>query len=612
MLSKVFDWLWQPIRRWAVTLWMRDKTARPAEAVRTEDPILLIHIPAGRTKVAIGVIMVMLGILVLRIFYLQYWPEFYKGQGESRFATTINIDGVRGEILDRNGVVLASSQPARDVTIDPQLYRTDYSHQDIKVVAKILKMPLRDLKAKLRQKGRYAILARNQDLATADALEALKYKWLTVHSARERQYPDGYAMAHIVGVCGRNGKGQEGVELAKEKLLAPSPGQRRVLKAKQKAIVELFRIEPRDGESVTLSIDSRVQFAAYEAIKNRVEELDAIAGAVLVADARTGEIIALANVPSYDPNDRSTMNFARMRNRVLTDQFEPGSTMKPFAVCKAMDMGIVKPLTTIQTGPGKLTIGDRTIGDTHDYGLVTTAEIIAKSSNIGTAKIALEIPATTLYETYRALGFGVRPTIEFPGATAGRLREGKRWRPIEQATISYGHGMTVSLLQLVHAYTALARDGSVIDLTLFKRDPDKLPEARPVFTEKTIREMRSMMMDTVKRGGTASVVKVAGYTVAGKTGTAQKVKNGVYTRDVVASFVGIVPATDPRFIVAVMVDEPKKRRYGGGVAGPVFNVVAQAALRTFQVPADDKDEAKQQTTGLLAKAKKRYEDSQKQ
>ena len=335
----------------------------------------------------------------------------------------------------------------------------------------------------------------------------------------------------------------------------------------------------------------------------------------MVADVNTGEIIALANEPTYDPNDRSTVLFERVRNRVLTDQFEPGSTMKPFAIAKALDMGLVDPLTTIQTSPGKLTIGDRTIGDTHDYGLLTVAEVVAKSSNIGTAKIALdrlEIDELGLdsgdrrmlnavIQFYNGGPVGVETLAAATGATSGRLRPGKTWRPVEQATISYGHGVTVSLMQLVKAYTALARNGDVIDLTLFKRMPGETAAGTQVFKPETARRMRAMMMATVKRGGTASNVNVAGYSVAGKTGTANKVKNGQYTRDVVASFVGIVPATQPRFIVAVMVDEPKKGRFGGLVAAPVFNEVATGAPRTLVVSPDDKTAP--EGGGLLAKVR---------
>ncbi len=595
----------------AQNLWEKDTEEREGKSVSIQDPLLIIDFPEGRSFFVLAIIVLVYLALGIRVLYLQYYnTDFLQSKGEARFARTIPMGGMRGEILDRNGVVLASSQPTRDIWADPEFVREKLDPKAMRRLASILNMPYRELMDKIKNppSKNYVYLARNQDLSVAQAVRDLGVHGIGITPGVQRQYPDGPVMAHIVGVVGRNGKGQEGVELASERELEPQSGARRVIRDRYHRNVEdLWVKEAKNGDNVTLAIDSRVQFVAFNAIKEAVEKNEAIAGAVVVADVRTGEIIALANVPSYDPNDRSTMNFTRMRNRVLTDQFEPGSTMKPFAIAKAVDMGIVNPLTTIQTSPGKLTIGDRTIGDTHDYGLITVAEIVAKSSNIGTSKIALEIPASDLYKTYTDLGFGVQPKIEFPGATRGRLRPGKSWRPVEQATISYGHGMTVSLLQLVRAYTALARDGGVIDLTLFKTNVDHVPDVTHVFSPETARKVRAMMMDTVKRGGTAAQVSVAGYSVAGKTGTAQKVKNGVYSRDVVASFVGIVPATDPRFIIAVMVDEPHKGRYGGRVASPVFNTVAQAALRIFQVPSDDHED-NEPVQGLLAQVKKNAEE----
>ena len=477
----------------------------------------------------------------------------------------------------------------------------------MKALARILNMKYSTLMKKIRQSSspNFTYLARSQDLDTAEAVRQLGIPGIGISPEMRRQYPDGPAMAHIVGYTGWDDRGQEGVELARDRVLSGQRGARRVIRDRHGRIVDdVWAKEALPGQDVSLAIDSRVQFIAYEALKRAIDKTQAKAGAVVVADVNTGEIIALANAPTYDPNDRSTVRFERVRNRVLTDQFEPGSTMKPFAIAKALDMGIIDPLTTIQTAPGKLTIGDRTIGDTHDYGLLTVAEVVAKSSNIGTAKIALEISPQTLYETYSELGFGKAPQIGFPGATSGRLRPGKTWRPVEQATISYGHGVTVSLMQMVRAYTALARNGDVIDLTLFKRDPNEKLQGTQVFKPETARRMRAMMMATVKKGGTASNVNVAGYSVAGKTGTANKVKNGQYTRDVVASFVGIVPATQPRFIVAVMVDEPKKGRYGGLVAAPVFNEVAQGALRTLMVSPDERHVVA--GGGLLSKVKARH------
>lgn len=602
------------IERFVLMVWekivgaiMRDRQAKKAAPEREADPLIIIPIPKNRTYFAFFLIVLMFVVLACRAFYLQYVAtDFLQSQGEQRFARTISIEGTRGEILDRNGVVLASSQPCRSIWADPSFLK-DVDPEKMKALARILNMKYSTLMKKIRQSSspNFTYLARSQDLDTAEAVRQLGIPGIGISPEMRRQYPDGPAMAHIVGYTGWDDRGQEGVELARDRVLSGQRGARRVIRDRHGRIVDdVWAKEALPGQDVSLAIDSRVQFIAYEALKRAIDKTQAKAGAVVVADVNTGEIIALANAPTYDPNDRSTVRFERVRNRVLTDQFEPGSTMKPFAIAKALDMGIIDPLTTIQTAPGKLTIGDRTIGDTHDYGLLTVAEVVAKSSNIGTAKIALEISPQTLYETYSELGFGKAPHIGFPGATSGRLRPGKTWRPVEQATISYGHGVTVSLMQMVRAYTALARNGDVIDLTLFKRDPNEKLQGTQVFKPETARRMRAMMMATVKKGGTASNVNVAGYSVAGKTGTANKVKNGQYTRDVVASFVGIVPATQPRFIVAVMVDEPKKGRYGGLVAAPVFNEVAQGALRTLMVSPDERHVVA--GGGLLSKVKARH------
>lgn len=582
----------------------RDRLARKARPKREAEPLIVVPIPQARSKWALGLIVGALGVLLLRVGYLQVFNnDFLQNQGEIRYARTISVEGARGNILDRNGVVLASSQPSRSIWADPEF--VDFNEKDkLQQVAKILEIPYKELISKIKNSSskNFVYLSRNRDLTVGEQIRELNVLGIGISPESRRQYPDGPVMAHILGFTDRSDHGQEGVELAKDYVLSGQAGARRVIRDRRGRIVDdVWTKEAEAGQDVQLSIDSRVQFLAYSALSRQVEATKAIAGAVLVADATTGEIIALANVPTYDPNDRSTVLFERMRNRVLTDMFEPGSTMKPFAIAKGLDMGIVDPLTTIQTAPGKLTIGDRTIGDTHNYGLLTVAQVVAKSSNIGTAKIALEIPPATLYDTYSELGFGRAPNIGFPGASSGRMRPAKTWRPIEQATMSYGHGISVSLTQLVRAYTALARNGDVIDLTLFKRPEGTEVKGTQVFKPETARRMRAMMMDTVRRGGTASNVKVDGYTVAGKTGTALKAKNGAYTKDVVASFVGIVPATQPRFIIAVMVDEPKNGRYGGRVAAPVFNEVAEGALRTLLVSPDDKESLFSQSAPTKAK-----------
>lgn len=587
LLKEIAAAVWRAV----VEVIRRDRAAKKAEPREAASPLLVIPIPPRRTYIAMGCIS--LGFLALagRALWLQLFSsDFLKGQGEARYARTLTIAGVRGEILDRNGVVLASSQPVRSIWADPA-FAKKATRSELEALAKVLEVPYATIRDKIRknEQKNFVYLARQKDVTTAEAVRALAIPGIGITPEVLREYPDGPVMAHVVGYTGWNDRGQEGVELSCDKLLAGAPGARRVIRDRLGRIVDdVWAKEAVPGRDVTLSIDSRVQFIAYKALGEQMEKSEALAGAVVVADIETGEILALANAPTYDPNDRSTMVFERTRNRVITDQFEPGSTMKPFAIAKALDLGIVQPFTTIQTAPGKLTIGDRTIGDVHDYGLLTVSEIVSKSSNIGTVKIALEMSPQTLWDMYTALGFGRAPDIGFPGATAGRLRPAKSWRPIEQATISYGHGVTVSLLQLVRAYTAIAREGDVINLTLMKRKPGEAVKGEQVFKPETMRLMRAMMMNTVRRGGTATRISVPGYTVAGKTGTANKVKDGRYVRDTVASFVGIVPATQPRFIVAIMIDEPKKgSRFGGTVATPIFNKVASGVLRTFMVPPDD-------------------------
>ena len=426
-------------------------------------------------------------------------------------------------------------------------------------------------------------------MSVANQVKALKIPGVHVSSETRRQYPDGQVSAHVVGYTNLEEKGQEGIELAQNKMLTGEQGKRRVIRDRMGRIVEDDWLkEPSDGKDITLSIDSRLQFITMDALSKAVELHKAKAGAAIVVDIQTGEILALANVPSYDPNERSDLSFDKRRNRALTDVFEPGSAMKPFAVAKGIDTGVVTPDTKIDTSPGKLTIGNRTISDTHNYGLISVRQVIAKSSNIGTTKISLKMDREVMYQMYRDLGFGTAPHIGFPGAASGILRDGKTWQPIEQATISYGHGVAVSLVQLVRAYTAFARNGDVIPLTLFKTD--KAAQGVQVYKPKTAHEMRGMMMGTVEVGGTAVRAQVPGYSVAGKTGTAYKLENGRYVHRYVADFIGIAPATNPRVIVAVVVDDPREAGHVGGVvAAPVFSQITESVLRIMHVAPDRPD-----------------------
>ena len=563
------------------------------------NPLLSVALPAWRSKLLLFLLFAGFVALGGRSFYLMggVSTDFLQRQGEARYARTLEVPATRGRVTDRNGVVLASSVPARAIWAIPE--DVDASAAQLAELAKLLQVGLSELKRRLADDDRsFVYLHRQVDVEVADRIAALKIAG--IHSSREfkRHYPEGSTSAHVVGFTNVEDRGQEGIELAYERQLAGRAGSRRVIKDRLGRVVEDDWLrEPVDGRDVALSIDNRLQYIAFSALKAAVEKHQARAGAALVLDVRSGEVLALANWPSFDPNARGRLSGDAIRNRVLTDTFEPGSTMKPFAIATALEQGKVRPDTRIQTAPGKLTIGDRTIGDAHAHGILTVEEVVAKSSNVGTAKIALELQPQALWDTYTALGFGQAPRLGFPGAVAGRLRPAKTWRPIEQATISYGHGVSVTLVQLARAYSALARDGELVPLTLTKSDEPAVPVR--VLSSQTATALRKMLEMAVSDEGTAPAARIPGYRVAGKTGTAYKLKNGVYVKEYVASFVGFAPASDPRVVIAVMIDEPSTGAYyGGQVAAPVFAQIAGATLRTLQVAPDGPLEAPRQMVAM--------------
>jgi cell division protein FtsI (penicillin-binding protein 3) len=564
----------------------RKRGARGERMGFNANPLLTVALPSWRSKLLLFLVFCGFIALAGRAFYLMggVSTDFLQRQGEARYARTLEIPATRGRITDRNGVVLASSVPAKAVWAIPE--DVEASADQVNQLARLLGMNVAELKRRLADDDRtFVYLRRQVDAEVAERIAQLKIPG--VHSSREfkRHYPEGPTNAHVIGFTNVEDRGQEGIELAHEKQLAGRSGSRRVIKDRLGRIVEDDWLrEPFDGRDLALSIDNRIQYIAHSALKGALERYRAKAGAAVVIDVRSGEVLALANLPTYDPNARGRLNGDAIRNRVLTDTFEPGSTMKPFSIVAALEAGKVRPDTKIQTAPGKLTIGNRTIGDAHPHGLLSVEDVVAKSSNVGTAKIALELPAQTLWDLYTAAGFGQAPQLGFPGAVTGRLRPAKSWRPIEQATISYGHGVSVTLMQLARAYTAFARDGDMVPLTLLKQDAP--PVGVRVMSHETTMAMRRMLEMAVGPEGTAPGARIPGYRVAGKTGTAHKLKNGQYVRDYVASFVGFAPVSDPRIVVAVMIDEPSGAHYGGIVAAPVFAQISAASLRTLQVTPD--------------------------
>lgn len=553
----------------------------------SSSPVLAVKLPSWRSRLVLFMLFAAFAALVGRALWLQgISNEFLQKQGAVRYARTLELPATRGKITDRNGQVLASSLPVKAIWAIPEDV-SEAPKGKLRELARLLEMSDRDLQSKLDSDRSFVYLKRQVEQDIADKIVKLGIAGIYTRKEYKRFYPQGEVMAHIVGFTNVEDVGQEGIELAAQKSLAGTTGSRRVIKDRLGRIVEDIEAirEPHDGKDMVLSLDSKIQYIAHTQLKEAVEKNNAKAGGVVVLDVKTGEVLALANLPTYNPNQRSGLTGAQLRNRVLTDTFEPGSSMKAFTVALALEHRLVTPTTPIQTAPGRMTIGTATIGDAHPHGVLSVSEVIQKSSNVGTAKLALQMQPQEMWEMFTTLGFGQQPRIGFPGAVAGRVRPYKSWRPIEQATMSYGHGMSVSLLQLARSYLVFARDGDLIPVTFQKlAEP---PVGHRVFSEKTAQQMRAMLESVTLPGGTAPQAQVPGYRVAGKTGTALKLAGGHYVKKYVASFVGFAPASNPRIVIAVMIDEPSgKSYYGGTVSGPVFAAVAANALRALNVPPD--------------------------
>ena len=562
---------------------------RPQRGHRyTESPVLQLALQGWRSRTVGLLLMAAFFALVARSFYLQVINnDFLQEKGDSRMRRDIEISASRGKIVDRNGDMLAVSTPMKSVWAIPSDARTMDAGQK-RQLAGLLDMPVRELDGKLASEKTFVFVKRQVSPEVADRIAALKLPGVHQEKEYRRFYPTGDMTAHIVGFTGVDDKGLEGVELAFQSSLLGRPGSRTVIRDRRGNIVEDVGSTkpPQDGKDIRLALDSKIQYLAYSHLKAAVEENKAKAGGAVVIDARSGEILALVNWPTYNPNNRQSLSGAQLRNRAITDTYEPGSVMKPFTAALALEKGKVRFDTVINTAPGKLTIGTATISDAHPHGALTVAQVIQKSSNVGTAKIALGFPPQEMWELFDSLGFGQAPNLGFPGEVNGRLRPWKNWRPIEQATMSYGHGIAVSLIQMARAYTVFARDGELMPLSLTKLE-DAPPHGTRVFSPQTMRELRTMLEMAVQPEGTAPKARVPGYRVGGKTGTAYKIEGGVYAKKYVASFVGVAPISDPRLVVAVMIDEPTGgAHYGGDVAGPAFSQIMGGALRTLGVPPD--------------------------
>ena len=560
---------------------------KPGTVTFNHNPLLEKGLPVWRPRLVLLLLLCLSCVLIGRAAYLQgFNNDFLQAKGESRYSRVLEIPATRGRITDRNGAVMAVSTPVRSVWAIPG--DAKLSPADTRKLAGLLEMSVEDLSRRLSSQGDFVYLKRQLPPELARQIADLKLPGIHQHKEYRRYYPGGEVMAHVLGFTGIEDKGQEGVELAYDADLRGVPGSRRVIRDRRGQIVEDVESirEPRDGQEIALAMDSKLQYLAYSALQDAIEKHRAKAGAVVVLDAGTGEVLALVNAPTFNPNNRSRLSGAQLRNRVLTDVFEPGSTIKPFIAAHAIERGLVTPDTVIETDPGRMTIGRATISDVKRHGPLTVTQVIQKSSNVGTVKMAQQLSADEMWSLFDALGFGSTLNLGFPGEASGRLRPAKSWRPIEQATMSYGYGMSASLIQIAHAYLVFARDGALLPVSLTRVD-GQVPAGRKVFSAETVRVMRDMLELATGPGGTAPLAQVPGYRVAGKTGTAHKIEGGRYTNKYVSSYVGFAPASNPRIVVAVMIDEPSAgAHYGGAVAAPVFARIAEAALRALGVAPD--------------------------
>ena len=554
----------------------------------TSSPLLTSRTPVWRSKLIVATVALGFVALAGRAVYIQVVAnDFFQRQGEVRFARTLSLPANRGRIMDRNGLILASSVPAPSIWAIPEDVPRDAAK--LRQLAKLLDMPLATLERKLEDEDKtFVWLKRQVDESVGKQIAALELKGIYQRKEYRREYPEGPAAAHVVGFTNIEDKGQEGIELAFDEQLAGRAGSRRVIKDRLGRVVEGVgeQVPPVDGQDIQLSIDSKIQFFAYQKLRDAVTTHKARGGSVVVIDTVTGEVLAMANYPSFAPDDRRNLTGEQLRNRALTDVFEPGSTMKPITVAMALQAGRVTPQTLIETGPGRYSMAGFTIRDTHDYGTLTVEGVIQKSSNVGALKIAQKMSPREMWDTFTLLGYGQKPQLQFPGAVTGRLRPWKTWRPVEQATMSYGYGLSASLFQMAQSYTAFAHDGQVISATILNTGEPAV--GTQVFSARNAAAVRKMLQMAAGPGGTGQRAQTIGYSVGGKSGTAHKqVGKGYATNKYRSWFTGMAPIDKPRIVVAVMIDEPSNGKYyGGEVAAPVFSETVQQALRLMGVTPD--------------------------
>lgn len=546
---------------------------------------------ALRWQVLLSMLLVGMLVLVARASYLQVLDrQFLQNKGDRLHVGVMPIPAHRGRILDRNGELLAISSPVKSVWVNPKEFKP--TEEQLRTIAGTLRLPVGEVRAHVggADDGTFAFLRRRTSPELADRVLGLSVPGVYADREYQRYYPSGEVAAHVIGFNDVDDRGQEGIELAYDSSLRGVEGGRKILRDGRRRIIEdLDEVrEPVAGKDVRLTIDQRLQYLAYRELKAAVQKNRAKSGSLVLLDARNGDVLAMVNQPSFNPNSRQGLKGNLFRNRAITDLFEPGSTMKPFAVACGLELGLFRPESNINTNPGSLRVGTNVVKDMHNYGVMNVTRILQKSSNVGVSKIALSIPSSKFYAFYNNLGFGQPLKTGFPGEAVGRLPHHRGWNHFEQATLSFGYGLSTSVLQLGRAYLAFANDGLVPAVSLVSQAEE--PKSYRVMSPKTAVAVRTMLEQVVTREGTAIRASVPGFRVAGKTGTVKKAMGrGGYASSLhSAVFAGLAPASAPRLVMVVMIDEPSAGEYyGGTVAAPVFSSVMEGALRLLNIVPDE-------------------------
>ena len=547
-----------------------------------------VSVSRARVYVVLASLMLAMLLLAARAVYLQVWhADYLQQQGNSRHLRVVADAPNRGMILDRNGEPLAISTPVESIWANPAELAEQRQHWPR--LAPMLGITMREFASLVaRHQGReFMYLKRHVAPEYAQRVMALGIPGVALQREYRRYYPAGAVAGHVLGFTNIDDRGQEGIELAYDEWLSGVPGKKRVLKDRLGNIVETVESLnlPVPGKDLQLSIDRRVQYLAYRELKAAIATHAARGGTAVVLDVQTGEVLAMVNEPGFNPNNRTQLRGSVFRNRAVTDVFEPGSTLKPFTVAAALESGKFSATTPIDTSPGLLKVGRNTVRDTHDYGRLTVAGVIQKSSNVGTTKIAFAVGKEAMWNMLRKAGFGRETGASLPGESYGLLNPPQRWGQIEQATMSFGYGVSVTPLQLARAYTALANGGQLAPVSLVKRE--RVPATEGVMSMATALEVRAMLELAVGSDGTGGAARVRHFRVAGKTGTVHKLGDSGYAKEYLSFFAGFAPATRPRLAMVVMIDEPTRGgHFGGEIAAPVFGRVMADALRLLNIPPD--------------------------